>query len=93
MSERLKEILGYAFGILVIGVVILILILGFLSSRSSDETSNPGLTAHTPSPNGYSTCSDAHDEGVYDIPEGDPAYKSRQDADSDGYACEHYLGN
>lgn len=36
----------------------------------------------------YSTCSDAHDAGVYNIPKGDPAYWPDGDRDGDGFACE-----
>lgn len=36
----------------------------------------------------YSTCSDAADAGVYNIPRSDPAYWPDGDRDDDGYACE-----
>jgi hypothetical protein len=36
----------------------------------------------------YPTCSDAHDAGVYNIPQDDPAYWPDGDRDGDGYACE-----
>lgn len=36
----------------------------------------------------YATCSDAHDAGVYNIPQDDPAYWPDGDRDGDGYACE-----
>ncbi len=36
----------------------------------------------------YATCQDAHDAGVYNIPQDDPAYWPDGDKDGDGYACE-----
>jgi len=36
----------------------------------------------------YSNCSEAHQDGRYDIPQGDPDYWSAGDRDSDGIACE-----
>lgn len=37
---------------------------------------------------GYKNCSAAHADGRYNIPQGDPDYKSSQDRDGDGIACE-----
>lgn len=36
----------------------------------------------------YKNCSEAHADGRYNIPEGDPAYASKLDRDRDGIACE-----
>lgn len=36
----------------------------------------------------YSNCTEAHQDGRYDIPQGDNAYWSGGDRDGDGYACE-----
>ena len=36
----------------------------------------------------YSNCTEAHQDGRYDIPQGDPDYWSGGDRDSDGVACE-----
>lgn len=36
----------------------------------------------------YANCTAAHDDGVYDIPQGDDAYWSVGDRDGDGVACE-----
>ncbi len=36
----------------------------------------------------YANCSQAHADGRYDIPQGDPDYWSRGDRDGDGIACE-----
>lgn len=36
----------------------------------------------------YGTCGDAHNAGVYDIPESGPAYWPDGDKDGDGIACE-----
>jgi hypothetical protein len=47
----------------------------------------PAATAYEYGPV-YPTCTAAHDAGVYDIPEDDPAYWPDGDSDSDGVACE-----
>lgn len=36
----------------------------------------------------YKNCTEAHKDGRYNIPQGDPDYKSSQDRDGDGVACE-----
>jgi hypothetical protein len=36
----------------------------------------------------YANCSEAHADGRYDIPKGDPDYWSKGDRDDDGIACE-----
>lgn len=36
----------------------------------------------------YSNCTEAHEDGRYNIPEGDDAYWSGGDRDDDGLACE-----
>lgn len=51
---------------------------------------NKSPSSVTPDPRGYTNCSEAHSRGVYDIPRSSPAYRSRQDLDHDGLACEHY---
>jgi hypothetical protein len=36
----------------------------------------------------YKNCTEAHDDGRYDIPQGDPDYWNGGDRDHDGYACD-----
>jgi hypothetical protein len=36
----------------------------------------------------YKTCAEAHADGRWDIPEGDPAYRPGLDKDHNGVACE-----
>jgi hypothetical protein len=36
----------------------------------------------------YANCTQAHKDGRYDIPQGDPDYWSGGDRDGDGVACE-----
>lgn len=36
----------------------------------------------------YKNCTEAHKDGRYNIPKGDPAYQSKLDRDNDGIACE-----
>lgn len=76
----------------------------FTSTPSSTPTAEPAPTytppsayapPSTPSPVYqappsvyYRNCSQAHADGRYDIPVGDPAYRPGLDRDHDGYACE-----
>ncbi|OBG27349.1 hypothetical protein A5672_05350 [Mycobacterium alsense] len=36
----------------------------------------------------YKNCADAHADGRWNIPEGDPAYRRALDRDGNGVACE-----
>jgi hypothetical protein len=36
----------------------------------------------------YRNCTEAHKDGRYNIPKGDPDYQSKMDRDNDGIACE-----
>ena len=38
----------------------------------------------------YDSCTEAHDDGVWNIPESDDAYWEGGDRDDDGIACESY---
>jgi Excalibur calcium-binding domain len=44
----------------------------------------PVAAAHGP----YKNCTEAHQDGRYDIPKGDPDYWPAGDRDGDGIACE-----
>lgn len=44
----------------------------------------PVATASGP----YRNCSEAHRDGRYNIPTGDPDYQPKLDRDNDGFACE-----
>ena len=44
----------------------------------------PAIAAASP----YANCSEAHADGRYNIPEGDPDYWEDGDRGGDGYACE-----
>ncbi|MCM2426424.1 excalibur calcium-binding domain-containing protein [Streptomyces sp. RKAG337] len=61
---------------------------GEIVAAAVHEVGSPKPTA-----TGYPDCTAAHDQGVYDIPRTDPAYRSDQDSDHDGFACEHYGDN
>ncbi|TVS85777.1 excalibur calcium-binding domain-containing protein [Mycobacterium helveticum] len=49
----------------------------------------PGAPAAQADPP-YRNCSQAHADGRYNIPQGDPAYTQKLDRDNDGLACEPY---
>jgi len=36
----------------------------------------------------YKNCTEAHQDGRWEIPKGDDAYRSKLDRDGDGIACE-----
>lgn len=36
----------------------------------------------------YKNCTEAHQDGAYNIKKGDPGYQSKLDRDGDGIACE-----
>ncbi len=36
----------------------------------------------------YANCTEAHDDGRWDIPQDDPAYWDGGDRDHDGFACD-----
>lgn len=86
----MKEKLSTAF-IVVFWIVLACGVVWWLA-QSHTDSSAPATTTE-PSGQVYDNCTDAHNDGVYDIPESSPSYVSSQDADHDGVACEHYLGN
>jgi len=47
-----------------------------------------GLTPVAAAAGPYRNCTEAHKDGRYDIPQGDPDYWSGGDRDGDGIACE-----
>lgn len=47
-----------------------------------------GLPAVAQADRPYANCTEAHDDGRYDIPESDPAYWDGGDRDHDGFACD-----
>ena len=53
---------------------------GALLSFASPAAAAPGPI--------YANCSEARADGVYNIPQGDPAYWDDGDRDGDGFACE-----
>lgn len=82
--------------VIVICVVIIVLALlsnGLLSTRPTPPTrSNYPTTRFTVTPTRptpyYKNCREAHADGRWDIPEGDPAYRLALDGDHNGIACE-----
>jgi hypothetical protein len=44
----------------------------------------PAAVAERP----YANCTEAHQDGRWDIPQNDPAYWDGGDRDSDGFACD-----
>ena len=62
---------------------------GVIVAASIREVTTPGPTEEPSDPAvHYENCTEAHRDRAYDIPRGDPAYRSELDRDGDGFACE-----
>lgn len=61
---------------LVVAASIAVSVLGFAPAAQS----SPGQV--------YDNCTEAHDDGRWDIPQSDDAYWEDGDRDGDGYACD-----
>ena len=65
---------------------------GFPPGKPGPPTAGPPypttrVTSTQPTPY-YKNCREAHADGRWDIPEGDPAYRPALDGDHNGLACE-----
>jgi hypothetical protein len=78
--------------IAVIVVCVVIVVLALAKQGPSTPRTNPttGFSITTPSRPTvyYKNCAEAHADGRWDIPEGDPAYRPELDKDHNGIACE-----
>jgi hypothetical protein len=77
---------------IVILTVVLFVFFGIIPSLPRGPGSSPGTTTEVmPQPQKgppYSNCEEAHADGRYNIPQGDPAYNPALDRDGDGIACD-----
>lgn len=55
---------------------------------AADVQEVAGGTPSAPASGPFDNCTEAHENGAYDIPKGDPAYQPKLDRDRDGRACE-----
>lgn len=55
---------------------------------SVPHTEEPATAAPPPAPMTYANCTEAHQDGVYNITSSDPSYRAKLDRDQDGIACE-----
>jgi hypothetical protein len=79
--DRLAHVVaGLAIAVIVVCVVIVVLALAKQGTRVSTTPSRPAVY--------YKNCAEAHADGRWNIPEGDPAYRPGLDRDHNGVACE-----
>jgi hypothetical protein len=90
--NRLAHILaGVLIAVIVVCVVIVVVAL-IKQGPSTPRTNYPTIRFSTTTPSRpavyYKNCAEAHADGRWDIPEGDPAYRPALDKDHNGIACE-----
>lgn len=60
-----------------------------VATAAAGIISGATVTAPVASASGpYRNCTEAHRDGRYNIPKGDPDYRPKLDRDNDGIACE-----
>lgn len=80
--ERLAKILvEVLIAVIVVGVMVVVFAL-------TNRLPRPGSTTPTRPTVYYKNCAEAHADGRWNIPEGDPAYRRALDKDGNGVACE-----
>lgn len=92
--DRLEKVLAWALvAIIVVCVVIILLALAKHAPPGTGRPNypttdfSPTTTASRPAVY-YKNCDEAHADGRWNIPEGDPAYRPGLDKNHDGVACE-----
>jgi hypothetical protein len=89
--DKLAHIVaGVLIAVIVVCVVIVILALAKQGPSSGPNYPTTRLSTTAPSRPAvyYKNCDEAHADGRWNIPEGDPAYSPRLDKNHDGIACE-----
>jgi hypothetical protein len=90
--DRLAHVVaGLLIAVIVVCVVIVILALmkqGPPNTGPSYPTTRFSTTAPSRPAVYYKNCAEAHADGRWNIPEGDPAYRPALDKDHNGVACE-----
>lgn len=91
ITRETKIRLLVAVTVVIIGVALFVFF-GVTPSLRVGPGPSPGTTAEVTPPAGkgppYSNCVEAHADGRYNIPRGDPAYNPALDRDGDGIACD-----
>lgn len=91
--DRLARVVA---GLLVAVIVVCVVIVIVALMKHAPPSTRPGwptthfTTTTTPSRPAvyYKNCAEAHADGRWNIPEGDPAYRPALDKNQDGIACE-----
>lgn len=90
--RRLAHLLaGVLIAVVVVCVVVVVVAL-IRQGRWTPRITYPTTRSSTTTPSRpavyYRNCDEAHADGRWDIPEGDPAYRPGLDKDHNGIACE-----
>jgi len=95
LSETARDRLAHAVAGVLIAVIVVcavIVVLALAKNGPSYPRSNYPTTQVSTAPSRpavyYKNCAEAHKDGRWDIPEGDPAYRPGLDKDHNGVACE-----
>ncbi|BBZ38717.1 hypothetical protein MCNS_17800 [Mycobacterium conspicuum] len=100
ISEPARAKLEKALAWILIAIIVIcvVIVIVNLTKKAPRLPSNPrpdrpttqSSATTTPSRSGpyYQNCDEAHKDGRWDIPEGDPAYRRELDKNHDGVACE-----
>jgi hypothetical protein len=95
LSESARDKLAHVVAgvlIAVIVVCVVIVVLALAKNGPSYPRTNPTTRFSTTAPSWpavyYKNCAEAHADGRWNIPEGDPAYRPGLDKDHNGVACE-----
>src|ERR1700739_1963256 len=91
LSETARDKLAHVVAevlIAIIVVCVVIVILALLKQGPSIPRTNPTTGISTTPSGGYKNCTEAHKDGRWNIPEGDPAYRPALYKDHNGVACE-----
>jgi Excalibur calcium-binding domain len=96
LSETARDklahvVAGVLIAIIVVCVVIVVVALtkrGSSHSGPNYPTTRFSTTTQSRPVVYYKNCAEAHADGRWNIPEGDPAYRSALDKNHDGIACE-----
>ncbi len=90
--QRLARVAVWVLIAVIVVCVVIVLIALIKQGRWTPRINYPTTRSTTTTPIRpavyYKNCDEAHADGRWDIPEGDPAYRPGLDKDHNGVACE-----
>ncbi len=88
--DRLSKVLAGVLTAIIVACVVVILCMhkNGPNTPPSPPTTRFSTTTTPRPPVIYKNCDEAHADGRWDIPQGDPAYRPGLDKDHNGIACE-----